>query len=662
MRIPVFLLLLFIASTATAADLTSRRAAFNHALAVAERGPLSDYASIARPLANHPLAAYLEFAHLLRQLDSVAPARIERYLIRHAELPIATPLRDAWLYALIKRKDWANYLTFYINRPDVKGPAVKGPDLTLRCGSLHARLIHGADPTFLDDAQALWLSGAAVPALCDPSFLALKVAGRLTPTRIWQRIDLAATAGNVELMRFLARSLPQAQKTLAESYAGFLAAPAHAPSTRWPRDERSQRTAVHGLTRLAKTDPDAAEALFAALATPLTLDDTGRGQVLNQIALWSAASYLPNAAARFARVPPKAYDDRLHEWRAREALSRNDLAATRRAIAAMPEAQRADPRWRYIDARLRERGGDRPGAASAFAALAREPSYYGFLAADRLDQPYALCPLEATGAAAARTAVAKIPGLLRAFELHAIHKEAWARREWDAALKSLDSSQRRLAVAQADAIGWYDRAVFTLKAGEDLRLYALRFPLPHARPLRAEAKKHGLDPAWVAALIRAESAWLTDARSHANARGLMQLLPATARDEAKRRGLPWGGDASLFHPLANLALGTAHLQHMLARHGGKPYLATAAYNAGPTPVARWLAQRPPHEPDLWIETIPYHETRDYVARILAFSVIYDWRLDGKAVPVTRRMQGDTGRRVARREFVCPTITPVASTP
>jgi soluble lytic murein transglycosylase len=251
---------------------------------------------------------------------------------------------------------------------------------------------------------------------------------------------------------------------------------------------------------------------------------------------------------------------------------------------------------------------------------------------------------------------------VRALELHALQREAWARREWQAAMPGLTPTQRVLAVTLADAAGWYDRAVFTLNSGDDLRFYALRFPLPHANDLRAEAKKYGLDPGWVSALIRAESAWQADARSHADARGLMQLLPGTARDEAKRRGMRWQGNSSLYRPQTNLALGTAHLDTMLARHGGRPYLATAAYNAGPAPVARWLSQRAPNEPDLWIETIPYRETREYVARILAFSVIYDWRLHGKAVPVTRRMQGDAGARAAQREFVCPVPSLAASRP
>src|SRR5690606_34997088 len=122
---------------------------------------------------------------------------------------------------------------------------------------------------------------------------------------------------------------------------------------------------------------------------------------------------------------------------------------------------------------------------------------------------------------------------------------------------NLPDDERRAAVALADAAGWHERGPFTLNSGEDLRYYSLRFPLPHQRHILREAKKHSLDPAWIAALIRAESAWAPDARSHANARGLMQLLPTTARMEAKQRGLRYPGDAGLFDAQDNLTLGIA---------------------------------------------------------------------------------------------------------
>jgi soluble lytic murein transglycosylase len=142
----------------------------------------------------------------------------------------------------------------------------------------------------------------------------------------------------------------------------------------------------------------------------------------------------------------------------------------------------------------------------------------------------------------------------------------------------------------------------------------------------------------------------------------MQLLPSTAQMTARRLGRGWGGPGSLYDPDTNLTLGIAHLRHELDEHGGIAYQAIAAYNAGPAPVGRWNRDRRGFDPDFWIETVTYKETRDYVARVLAFSVIYDWRLDGKAVPVGERM---LGRTVAvdspkRRPFICPAPERTAS--
>jgi soluble lytic murein transglycosylase len=147
------------------------------------------------------------------------------------------------------------------------------------------------------------------------------------------------------------------------------------------------------------------------------------------------------------------------------------------------------------------------------------------------------------------------------------------------------------------------------------------------------------------------------ARSGADARGLMQLLPGTGLLAAKRLGLPWSGGESLYDPDTNLQLGTAYLRQMLDRYDGRAYLAIAAYNAGPGPVDRWRAARGQLEPDFFIESIPWKETREYVARVLAFSVVYDWRLDGRAAPLSDRMLGRLAGPEARRGFRCEAVPP-----
>jgi soluble lytic murein transglycosylase len=642
------LILLAAAPPVASATLETRRAEFRAALDQAERGPpLSP--STRRAVFDHPLYPYVEYAETLRDIRTTRADAVAEVLARHADLPFAAPLRTAWLRELARRRDWQTFSALYRDSTDIE----------LQCHALQARLAAGRNGDLLDQAAALWRHGDSRPPACDAAFAQLQSAGRIDATLRWERIELAAAAGNVALMRFVARGLGDAERAQVEAYARFMEAPA-ATARDWPRNARSRQIAMSGLERHARRDPGASEALLAALAAPLGLDDAQKARVQYAIALWSAASYLPDSARRMAAVPAAHYDERLHEWRAREALSRGDGAAVLAAVAAMPATQRADGRWRYVSARMHQQLGQPAQARPLLAALATEPNYYGFLAADHVGAPYALCPIEPVDDSNTRKALLALPPLQRALELHALGRSNWAIREWNVAVPMLDDDRRRLAVALAVDAGWTDRAVFALAQGEDQRLYTLRFPLAHASHLRREARTHSLDPAWVAALIRAESAWQPEARSSADARGLMQLLPGTGAAVAKRHNITWNGVGTLYQPRSNISLGVAYLAEMLQRHDGRPFLATAAYNAGPTPVARWRTQRAPIEPDLWVETIPYKETREYVARIMAFAVIYDWRFGGRAVPVAERMLGRTGKQYAVRDFACPVSAPVGN--
>lgn len=664
-------------------DDDARLPAVRDALQAAESGRLD--ASTSRDLADHPLAAWIQYAQLKHDLPNSGPVQIRAYLTRFVGQPPAKLLRDAWLAQLDRRQDWSNYRAFYAGSDN---PA-------LRCADLAARLATGAaDASWESDAIALWRSsGNALSSDCDAPFATLASRGKLTPELRWQRLELAADAGNSTLMRQAVRGgLAPFEDALATDYATFIDLPSDT-ALRWPKTDRSRRIAVDGLVRLARRDPGRAEQQLARIAPALQLDGSGsdrsgsdrsgRGRVLYEIALWTVASYAPGSAERLAAVPVSAYDDRLHEWQVREAMARGDDATALKAIEAMDTPQRNDPRWQYFAARMHERRGDHAGANALYAQAARTATYHGFLAADRLNAPYALCPLELQTAHADQARIAANPELERAIELFKIDRVAWATLEWKQALGQFNDDERRIAVVLAQDAGWYDRAVFALgqpsldksasdksspdksasnkSAPDELRLYTLRFPLNHARDVRDAARSNALDPAWVAAEIRAESAWMSRARSGADARGLMQLLPSTGARMASALGLSWSGGETLFDPISNIALGAAYLRQMLDRFGGRTYLAIGAYNAGSAPVQRWLAQRPQLDPDFWIETVDYKETREYIARVLAFSVIYDWRLGSSATPLSERMLGHQVIDAQRRRFVCPGNAAVAGT-
>ena len=603
---------------------------------------------------HQPLRGWIEFTALRRDLAALPVERGEEFLRRHGSQPVGDAFRAEWLPALGKRGEWQALLSAW--RDGIESPA-------LRCLQLQARHQLGrGDAAWVREAQAIWRSsGKSLPDSCDAVFAQLAAQGALDDALRWQRFDLAADAQQAGVMRAIGRGMASPENTrLATTYAAYMDA-ADASAGNWPKTARSRLVAAAALAKLGKAAPDRAEALLPNVAQALGFSEAERGRVQYQVALWTVASYLPGSAQRMAAVPLAAYDANLHEWQAREAMARSDWAAALAAIRRMPQAQRDDSRWQYFAARTSELTGDAAGARALYAQAARKSDFHGFLAADRLGQPYTLCPWQPIVANADKREVARDAALVRALQLFALDRKGWAVLEWNNALSRFSDEQRRIAVEVAQDNGWFDRAVFGLvnvggKSYPDERnLYHLRFPLHHDASIRREARRHNLDPAWVAAEIRAESVFDPNARSPADARGLMQVLPATAAGVAARIGMPWRGGDSLYDSDTNIALGTAYLRQLMDQYGGKPYQVIAGYNAGPAPLERWQSQRPAMDPDFWIETISYRETREYVARVLSFSTIYDWRLNGNALKVSDRMLGNVAG--IRQNFVCPASAP-----
>ena len=179
----------------------------------------------------------------------------------------------------------------------------------------------------------------------------------------------------------------------------------------------------------------------------------------------------------------------------------------------------------------------------------------------------------------------------------------------------------------ADNNGLHHLAILAMaKANNYKDDMPLRFPLANSQHVLAAAKKQKIEPAWVFAITRQESAFAASARSSVGALGLMQLMPATAHQVAKQNKLPYKHKNELLKTDVNIKLGTGYLKHLLETHQGSMVLATAAYNAGPSRVKLWLNNRNTLEADQWIETIPFAETRDYVQNVMTYLGIYRQRL------------------------------------
>jgi soluble lytic murein transglycosylase len=636
----------------------AQRAAFRQAYAAAQQGG-DGWRPLASGLRDYPLYPYLQAAALQHDIQQIDRASVESYLAQYPDWIPAADLRRAFLRELARRQDWGTFLALY--QP--------GLGDTLACDALQARLAGGGTLDFEHDLAGLWAK-PNLPDACDPVLAAAHEQGLLTDARLWTRIDRAADAGQAGTIANLVAWLPPAERATAQQLLLALRDPAaaRAAASDWPDGTRQRQAATLALTRLARRETSSADAAWQKLQSRFRFSEAQRNRILQTLALYHATDFDDGALARLIALPAAAQTDGTREWRVRVALAQQDWSAVLAGIDAMPADQRQDSEWQYFRGRALAALGRDDEARQLFEAQADKPTFFGFLSADRLDQPYAICPLTLADDPQREQALLANPGLLRAFELYAVDLPKLARREWTRALQDADPATQRVAADMANRRGWYDRAVFTMSSGDALRLYDLRFPLASQDGLVPQAEQAGVEPAWAYGILRAESAWMSDAQSGADARGLMQLLPATAALVAKRNGLDWGGGDTLYDPATNIALGTRYLAQMAARFNGSPWLASAAYNAGPNKVEQWLATRGMLAPDLFVATIPYRETREYVARVMAFSVIYDWRLSGDTVvPLATRM-GPIGQPYAlptaatvRRAVDCPpAVAPAAA--
>jgi len=213
------------------------------------------------------------------------------------------------------------------------------------------------------------------------------------------------------------------------------------------------------------------------------------------------------------------------------------------------------------------------------------------------------------------------PSIIRIKELLKLSRIQQAKREWLYKVSLLTEEEKLKAAQYAHHMQWHDLAISTLSQTQDSNALPFRFPLAHQPKIIHEATKHAIDPAWVFAVTRQESSFIPYAQSPVGAMGLMQLMPRTAQEVAKTLKKHYTSKQELSNPNLNIELGTAYLKNLHGFMQRYPVLATASYNAGPSRIKQWLPPNP-MSADIWIENIPFEETRDYVQNIITYTGIY----------------------------------------
>jgi len=620
---------LFASGLALGAGLDEQRAVFLQAEKALERGSTQDFKRLRAKIRDYPLYPYLEYQALTKRLSHAGNRDVKGFLAAYPATPLAPRLRANWLNQLAKQQRWRDYLDFY----------VPSTNISRRCHHLQALMATGRSAEALPLVEDIWLYGKSRPPACDPVFEAWTAAGYRTTEMNWRRIEKAMEAGQWRLAEYLGRDLSNADRVWLKRWIRLYRKPERADQVeRFPTAHPYREAMLsHAVRRMVRWEPLEALDLWHTIKPRYPFSQSQIRRTEHRL-VRGLARTPGDASYRFIRSVQLGDEDlAVHEARTTAALMREDWPQVLRWIEAMPEKEREQLRWRYWLARALDASGDRVAAHALYRDIANERDYYGFLSADRVGVDYHLAHAETPASHQSIQRIARLDAVRRADELFKLERWTDARREWQSATRDMTPEQLQAAAKLAEQRGWHDRAIFTLaRTGywDDLEL---RFPLEHEELVTENARLHGIDIAWVFAVMRQESAFMSNARSHAGAMGLMQLMPSTARQVAKNvLKTPPPRRQDLFEPDTNIALGSAYLKQMKGRLGDSAVLATAAYNAGPHRVTRWLPEET-LPADIWIELVPFKETRGYLKRVLAYTVIYEKRMGRQPKRLEQRL-------------------------
>jgi soluble lytic murein transglycosylase len=607
-----------------------QRRDYQAALDAARAGNLARFRKLREKLDGYVLRGYLDYELLKDRVVSTPPAELHRFLEDNAQAAVADNLRRKWLRLLAARGDWNSFLAEYREIDD---------DTELNCLRLN-HLLRTADNKagLMNEIAALWRTGKRLPVACESVFAAWKQAGDMTAERVWERIGLAMERRQLSLAGELARHLDPRERVWVNRWQAMHRDPlGELNGLRYPVESPVARMIVrHGIVRLAARDPEAAIERWEKLKTQYQFFGEDDNYVLRNVGILAAQEQSPLALKWLASVSADPRDEILHLWRVRTALREGNWELARQFIAALPQAAQEEGQWAYWKARALEGVGEGATAGKLYRVLARQRGYYGFLAADRVNADYAMQHVSIEATPEEVSAVLARPGIQMAQELYALGQVTEARRQWNWMTRRLTSRELAVAAVIAREWGWYDRAILTAAKSDHMDDLDVRFPVLYRDLIEANAAEQGLDPGWIYGVVRQESAFVVDARSPVGALGLMQLMPATGRLTGRKNNIPVRSNQALLDIQNNLKLGTSYLKEVLTRHRGNQTLATAAYNAGPNRVASWLPAVPT-DAEIWVESIPINETRDYVKNVLAYTAVYEHRLGQRPVRLQARM-------------------------
>lgn len=583
-------------------------------------------------LNDYPLLPYLQYQRLVSDQPQLSAEKIKQFAQQYPDLAAANNLNRTWYQTLQQRQDWQGIVQFEASAPQ---------DLISRCIYFSAQARLPQEQTALSPSanksavdwsavEKIWLNGASLPSACDDIFNLWIGAGQLNDDLVRQRALLAFAQGSDGVLRHLRN---QSNDVVLTTWLESLV------------ELRNNPQSLTLFVQTAAIDAQNTEIInqtFPRYINQLVENQFSSTDPFAEYEKWGQRFALTQEQLNSWRVAliSKLFDSEqqsIQTWRDQQLqlLKQDDLTERRIRLAILAQQDlgpwlsllsaegKSKQEWRFWQAFDDNKKGRKSQAQQQWQQLAQERGFYPMLAAEQLNIAYQPHFAELDQNQAVQLLQPLQNNLLQIEELLAMQQFSQAKQAWARLVAQSDKMQQIALADYANQQQWYEfgvQATIQAKAWEYL---SQRLPL--AYPLWFEVNLQGkwVPQSFAMAIARQESAWDSNAQSHANARGLMQLLPSTAKATADKFSLPYNNERQLFDSFDNIMLGTQHLQELADRFGENRIFIAAAYNAGSSRVDRWLNRAGGRlSMAEFIATIPFYETRGYVQNVLTFDYYY----------------------------------------
>ena len=569
---------------------------------------------------DYPLQDYLDFYEIYYgAFDGYGKAAA--YIKKNDGTARAGDLESKYIRKLSNAGDYRGVLAVATGRPQDTGLACLYEYAEYRTGKADAAFGF-MEKTFMKG------QGASVPDDCAGLFSAWRSSGKAIPGIYWTKLMSSIRARNqakgvAALVSYLKGSSYEGRAQLAQKV--YSSPSSFMDLVPGGNDHLNNSIVVAALSSMARTDTEGAAALLPEARTKYSLSESEYAEALRNI-IWHVYADRVDSLVPWAdRQLDSLHDaDSLKELRIRFAIRRGNFRDMNLWIRKLTGDSARDLRWTYWKARALAEAGNQAEAERLYAKVTRERSFYGFMASQRLGKPLSFndeSPL--VKKVTEEEAVRRWPEFARIHELLAVGDTLNAQREWRRFILAIPRNEKLEAAMLALDKGWFDFSVNASIYAKAWSVLSLRFPTPMLSFYRQRSRETGVPLSYLYAISRQESALNPFARSPVGAAGLMQLMPQTAANIAGKCGIAYSGKDALFDPEINVSFGSCYLMQLLEKYGGNRILASAAYNAGPGRVTKWTdSDGAGVAADIWVESIPFKETRNYVQNVLVYDAIY----------------------------------------